>query len=424
MPGCELQPATKYVAVNKDLVLFVTTFLTPRRTRAMSANDSRNRLVMKTGTCQSRFSYGFTLVELLVVIAIIGILVALLLPAIQAARESARKAQCQNQLKQIGLAMHNHLNSLSVFPTGGDGYNPNIRNYLSGTDVNNPANSTGTPNGPNQQGLGWGYQILPFLEESSLKGITTMGRLASAEIPLYFCPSRRPNGKSFAFSGGLNLPYLLTDYAAAVPVTYSGTVKTPANKLTPVPWSDPGIAAYYDKVYHAFMDGRVQNGQSLPTAPSDNYICDGLVVRTPWRWKQKTFASGVSRATKPSGCTDGLSHTLLVSEKLIRTDLYGGGSWSDDLGWADGWDPDQLRTTGLQPLQDTDPFCYGASQNRCGGAPPGNNDVFMFGSAHPNGINGLFGDGSIHFINFDVDVVVFNYFGGRNDDQVVDASNL
>ena len=96
--------------------------------------------------------------------------------------------------------MHNHLNSLSVFPTGGDGYNPNIRNYLSGTDVNNPANSTGVPNGPDKQGLGWGYQILPFLEEDPLKGITTMGRLASAEIPLYFCPSRRPNGKSIRHS--------------------------------------------------------------------------------------------------------------------------------------------------------------------------------------------------------------------------------
>ena len=129
-------------------------------------------------------------------------------------------------------------------------------------------------------------------------------------------------------------------------------------------------------------------------------------------------------AVKPSACTDGLSKTLLVSEKLLRTDLYDGGSWSDDLGWADGWDPDQLRSTGLQPLSDNDSYCYGPQRNRCGGPPPGNNDVFIFGSAHPSGINALFGDGSIHIINYDVDVVLFNYLGARNDDQVVDVSNL
>lgn len=393
--------------------------------RSQFCRSGHDVVAKSSNTWFAKSSAGFTLVELLVVIAIIGILVALLLPAIQAARESARRAQCQNQLRQIGLAIHNHISSHSVFPTGGDGYNPNIRNYLSGTDVNNPANSTGAPNGSNKQGLGWGYQILPYLEEGPLKGVTTMGRLAATEITLYFCPTRRPNGKSFAFQAdGIGLPYLLTDYAAAVPVTYSGTVKTAAAKITPVPWSDPSINTHFDKVYHAFMDGRVQNSQSLPNAPSNNYICDGLVVRTPWRWKQRTFAAGVSRATKPSACIDGLSKTLLVSEKLVRTDLYNGGSWSDDLGWADGWDPDQLRTTGLQPLQDNDPFCYGPSQNRCGGVAPGNNDVFMFGSAHPSGINALFGDGSVQLTGFDIDVVLFNYLGGRNDEQIVDQVSL
>jgi prepilin-type N-terminal cleavage/methylation domain-containing protein len=360
----------------------------------------------------------FTLVELLVVIAIIGVLVALLLPAIQAAREAARRTQCANQVKQIGLAVQNHVNALNVFPTGGDGYNPNIRNYVTG----------GNPNGANRQGLGWGYQILPYLEQNALKGITTMGRLASAEISLFFCPSRRLSGKSAVFSetiGGIRLPYLMTDYAAAVPMTFQNPRTTPSPQFIPVPYSDATIASAYGRISSSFMNGRVLNGQGSATLPADNYVFDGLVVRTPWRYANKTFASGVSMAVKLKECTDGLSNTLLVAEKLVRTDLYEGGSWSDDMGWADGWDPDQLRSTALQPLNDVDPFCYsGPRQAWCGGAPPGYNDVFIFGSAHPSGMNAVFGDGSVHYIRFEIDVVLFNILGARNDEQTVDLSSL
>ncbi len=365
----------------------------------------------------SRSAKAFTLVELLVVIAIIGVLVALLLPAIQAAREAARRAQCQNQLKQIGLAMQNHLNALKVFPTGGDGYNPNIRNYVTG----------GKPNEGNRQGLGWGYQILPFLEQNALKGITTMGRLASAEITLYFCPSRRPNAKSTVFSeavDGIRLPYLLTDYAAPYPMTYLNP-QTGANigkKYTVLNWGDTGIAAHVNQVRNSFLTGRGNNGT---TEPADNFPCDGLIVRTPWRWKDKEWVSGVSKAVEPAECTDGLSNTLLVAEKMVRTDLYEGGSWSDDLGWGDGWDADQLRSTGLQPVNDSDSLCYTQpGQTWCGGPPPGYNENLLFGSAHPNGINAVFGDGSVHPIAFTVDVVLFNNLGARNDEETVDLSRL
>ena len=124
---------------------------------------------------------GFTLVELLVVIAIIGILVALLLPAIQAAREAARRTQCKNQLKQIGLAIQNHADTHRVFPTGGAGPHPDIANYV----------ANGRPFGPDKQGLGWAYQILPYLEEGAIQGLTTQVQLQAAAVPLYVCPSRR-----------------------------------------------------------------------------------------------------------------------------------------------------------------------------------------------------------------------------------------
>src|SRR3954466_8937177 len=103
---------------------------------------------------------GFTLVELLVVIAIIGILVALLLPAIQAAREAARRTQCKNNLKNIGLSIHNLFSASRYFPTGGTLPNPQIENYLRDTFSQiNPVSRVGPANGPFEQGLGWMYQI-------------------------------------------------------------------------------------------------------------------------------------------------------------------------------------------------------------------------------------------------------------------------
>ena len=124
---------------------------------------------------------GVTLVELLVVLAIIGVLVALLLPAIQAAREAARRSQCQNNLRQMGLALHNHVDAHGVFPTGGAGVYPKIENYV----------SAGKPFGPDKQGLGWAYQILPYLEEGAVHGLIDQVRLQAAAIAIYVCPSRR-----------------------------------------------------------------------------------------------------------------------------------------------------------------------------------------------------------------------------------------
>ena len=139
----------------------------------------------------SEVKRAFTLVELLVVIAIIGVLVALLLPAIQAAREAARRTQCKNNLKNIGLSILNFESSLKQFPTGGVGSQVRIDDYLKDSYVNgNPnPNPKGPANGPLEQGLGWMYQILPYLEQGAVKNLIHMSETteeAEHEIAHWF----------------------------------------------------------------------------------------------------------------------------------------------------------------------------------------------------------------------------------------------
>jgi prepilin-type N-terminal cleavage/methylation domain-containing protein len=131
---------------------------------------------------------GFTLVELLVVIAIIGVLVALLLPAVQAAREAARRTHCSNNLKQIGLAFQNHHDVYGTFPSGGLGW------YL---DRN--LTPSGAPAGANLQNWGWAYQILPYVEQQSLWEHPNSGFIAATFVKGYSCPTTRPP-TSFPYS--------------------------------------------------------------------------------------------------------------------------------------------------------------------------------------------------------------------------------
>jgi len=114
---------------------------------------------------------GFTLVELLVVIAIIGVLVALLLPAVQAARESARRTQCSNHLKQLALGFHNHHDTYGALPTAGNG-------------------TTGNPPTDRVE-WGWAYEVLPFIEQTNLFENTNNTQVRATIIKGYYCPSRR-----------------------------------------------------------------------------------------------------------------------------------------------------------------------------------------------------------------------------------------
>ncbi len=120
-----------------------------------------------------RNTNAFTLVELLVVIAIIGVLVSLLLPAVNAAREAARRTQCMNGTRQIGLAILNHESALSLFPSGRTVPWPKIEDY----------SSNGRPFGAEQQGWSWAFQILPYLEEGPKMRIVTCFLLGAVDAP-------------------------------------------------------------------------------------------------------------------------------------------------------------------------------------------------------------------------------------------------
>lgn len=372
----------------------------------------------------------FTLVELLVVIAIIGVLVALLLPAVQAAREAARRSECTNKLKQIGLAVQNHIDALKVFPTGGDGYFADIKYFVTPPAVGAGLPPSGArPNGPDKQGISWAFQILPYLEQSPIRQITHRGQLATNVIPGYFCPSRRSPTAVESPIGGVTNSFFLIDYAGATPVK-NGMCATQV--ATPKVYQLVGWGQMTANIYGSggtggtFFCNGTQSGNA--STPPDNTSYEGLIVRTPWRYKPQpagVFANNVKHAAKPAEATDGLSNTMLVGEKLIRADMYAGGTYSDDYGWSDGWDPDVMRSTGFQPMSDSDTICFASNVRYCGpNGTGGDTDVWQFGSAHTSGINAVFGDGSVHHIRYDVDVVLFNAVGGRADEQTTDLSQL
>ena len=326
----------------------------------------------------SRIRAGFTLIELLVVIAIIAVLIALLLPAVQSAREAARRASCINNLKQIGLAMHNFENSRLVLPPTWAISTPLLRPPFQPVDLTSlpTSNPSYEPQCPSQVGevcnnaidvQSWPAIILPFVEQGTMYNAYNLGMPFSApsnttivgtQLSFMNCPSA-PAYRTVAYTDALSQAF----YGQGWSVTLAA-----------------GDYAVDDGVDSAWMD---RNHVPHPPGQDTRGLLHGNVA--------PRFAS----------ITDGTSNTIMVSEDAGRPDLYLDGRLvpvGTVLPWYQGGNPVSQSNEGSGAGWAD----YGSEFYTDGDYSPNehtnwssNNEVYSF---HPGGANHVFADGSVHFV--------------------------
>jgi prepilin-type N-terminal cleavage/methylation domain-containing protein len=363
---------------------------------------------------QGADSSGFTLVELLVVIAIIGVLVALLLPAVQAAREAGRRTQCSNQMRQMALALQNHESARSIFPSGGIDPWPGIEDYASG----------GRPFAAPKQGLSWAFQILPYLEQNAVHSLVDSQQLPLTQVNMYFCPSRRGPTQNPNSVAGVEGRWLM-DYAALVgaptrsglsedqgPLYYARiTASTYDDYLASNSICTPPLL-WGGTLTHVAINTR-QRYEGSPNARL--YPTRGVIVRSSHFVEDGTGRSGNPNAidlglpgpTSFRQITDGSSNTIVLCEKRIAVERFEGPYTDDDAGWSDGWDYDTLRLAYCRPASD-------GAEVFGGGA-----NIMTAGSSHTSVFFCVFADASVHGINYDIDLEMFNMLANKSDGEAV-----
>ncbi|WP_417850732.1 DUF1559 domain-containing protein [Thalassoglobus sp.] len=322
---------------------------------------------------RTRTSKGFTLIELLVVIAIIAILVALLLPAVQQAREAARRTQCKNNLKQMGLALHNYHDVYSTFPIGAQtpyyraNWRASILPYLDQAPLYNQLTQTPEPTRGYASGNGnsaAGWQVANQALNNQL-------------IPAYKCPSSTTDSFNISTS----------------PVTNNGKPSPDASlgNETAMTMDYIGISGSYS--------GVAPYNQNCGTEIYGGYACNNGLMR-------------VGAVSRMRDATDGSSNTMIIGEQsgLInnrdyRANYYGGwAGYSSINSWGTG-----VRTIRYSP----NPAI----------APPGGDQTYNSNgpltSEHVGGVQIVMADGSVRFLSENLDITTLLALGSAKDGQVL-----
>ena len=302
---------------------------------------------------------GFTIVELLVSIAVIGILVALLLPAVQSAREAARSTQCKNNLRQFALAIANHETAFGVYPSDGWGW----------LWIGEPDRGVG----PAQPG-GWIYQILPNVDQAAMREIGSglpdplrrqaLADLSEMGISLARCPSR------------------------------SAADQCPPDPI--LTWMNAEMAPVLSRSDYVgnggdFFPGIYGGPNSLAAGDSPTYA-----------WPDMSLVTGVlylRSRVRIADIRDGLTNTYLLGEKYVAAPFYqshGDPGYDQSISSGDDWD--LIRWTTDPPLHD------------------GTNVLATrFGSAHASAFHMCFCDGSVRGMNFSMGSTIHRQLGNRKD---------